>query len=368
MKKSQNGVLVCWSLSTRKNIGDYIQSVAQEQFWDATDCYVEREELISFESEKTTNVIMNGWFMLKPQNYPPKPCINPLYISFHIDSRIEKKMMTPAAIEHLKKYEPIGTRDTDTMRLLGKYGIKAYFSGCLTTTLCLKYGNTIKNQPPVFVDPYYEVAGTKKNLFKWGMYARNFYCLLKNWRKVNKFLDRFDNEFWTWYGKLSRKFEKRVCASVFYETYKTICSDELLINAEYVTHNVETTRFTTNDDWMEYARELIRRYAKAKFVVTSRIHCALPCLGVETPVIFVSAEGLRGNNALRDNSRFGGLMEMFNVVILEKRTISPANDIMKRLLNQGKLRNNSNFENPNDYKSFRDEMIKRTREFVKNIE
>lgn len=82
MRKSQNGVLVCWSLSTRKNIGDYIQSVAQEQFWDKVDCYVEREELDSFESDKPTNVIMNGWFMIKPQNYPPPTLYKPFVYIF----------------------------------------------------------------------------------------------------------------------------------------------------------------------------------------------------------------------------------------------------------------------------------------------
>lgn len=274
--------------------------------------------------------------------------------------------MTQAAIEHLKKYEPIGTRDSDTKQLLEKYGIKAYFSGCLTTTLCLKYGNAIKDQPPVFVDPYYEVAGTKKNLYKWGMYARNIYYLIKNWRKVDKFIDRFDNEFWTWYGKLSRRFEKRVCASVFYETYKTVCSDKLIFNAEYVTHNVETTRFSTNDDWMEYARELIRRYAKAKFVVTSRIHCALPCLGVETPVIFVQAGSLY-DGTLRDSSRFGGLIEMFNIASYEKGCIRPTTSTLIKLFERGKLNMNSDIINPELYKEYRDEMIRRTNIFVESV-
>ena len=86
--------------------------------------------------------------MIKPQNYPPSLSINPLYISFYIDSRIEKKMMTQATIEHMKKHEPIGTRNTDTMRLLENYSIKAYYNECLTTMLCLKYGNEIKKQSP----------------------------------------------------------------------------------------------------------------------------------------------------------------------------------------------------------------------------
>ena len=368
MKISQNGILVCWSLSSRKNIGDYIQSIAQEQFWETIDCYVEREELNSFLSDKPTNVIMNGWFMIKPQNFPPHPCINPFYISFHINSKVEKKMMSLATIEHLKRYEPIGTRDTDTKELLEKYGINCYFSGCLTTTLGLKYKNeSPQKNNPVFVDPYYLVAGTRRDLYSWSLYLKNFCYLIKNWRKVNKFINRFDNEFRTWYGKLSSKLEKRVCASVFYETYKSVCSDELLFNAEYVTHNVDTTRFSNNDEWMEYARGLIKKYAKSKYVITSRIHCALPCLGVETPVIFVQAGSLY-DGTLRDNSRFGGLIEMFNIVSYELGTIKPISSSMKDLFRKGKLKLNSSFDNPILYKKYRDEMIKKTFEFVESAE
>lgn len=367
MAISKNGILVCWPLGNRKNIGDYIQSVAQEQFWETIDCYVEREELNLFESDEPTNVIMNGWFMIRPQNFPPRSCVNPFYISFHIDSRVEKKMMTPATIEHLKKYEPIGTRDTDTKEILEKYGIKSYFSGCLTTTLGLKYKQcTPQRNNPIFVDPYYEVAGTRRDLYSWNLYVKNLYYVIKNWRKVNKFIDKFENEFWTWYGRLSRKFERRVCASAFYETYKNICTDEMLFNAEYVTHSTESNRFKTNDEWMEYARKLVSRYAKAKYVITSRIHCALPCLGVETPVIFVSTSSLH-NGSLRDKSRFGGLLPMFNQVEYGAEGIIPISEEMQRLFSKGKLNLNSEFSNPKEYEKYRDEMIKKTREFVKSV-
>lgn len=43
-----NGILVCEPSSDRKNLGDYIQSVAAESFFDRIDFYVERESLNSF--------------------------------------------------------------------------------------------------------------------------------------------------------------------------------------------------------------------------------------------------------------------------------------------------------------------------------
>ena len=362
---SKNGVLVCYTTSNRKNIGDYIQSVAQEQFWDKVDCYVEREELNGYRSDEPTNVIMNGWFMIKPENYPPHLSINPFYISYHIDRRMAKRLLTDKKIEHFKKYEPIGCRDTDTMKLLREYGVNSYFSGCLTTTLCLRYKADFHDGKPIFVDPYYEVAGTRRHLYDYSLYAKNLWWTIKHWRKVNKFIDHFNNEFWTWYGKLSRKWERRICASAFYESYRSAFTDETLYNSEYVTHNVESTELGTNDEWMEYARELIRKYARAKFVVTSRIHCALPCLGVETPVIFVETNSLH-DNSLRDASRFGGLIEMFNVISWNKRVITPKTPTMKKLFELGKIALNSNFENLDAYKPYRDDMIKRTRDFVES--
>ena len=54
-----------------KNIGDFVQSIAQRQFLLNKElCYVDIENLSIFENEEKVNVIMNGWFMIKPQNYP----------------------------------------------------------------------------------------------------------------------------------------------------------------------------------------------------------------------------------------------------------------------------------------------------------
>lgn len=136
---NKNGLLVCAPSSRRKNIGDYIQSVAAEQFWDHIDCYCEREALNEIQSGDRINLIMNGWFMWKPQNFPPANCINPLFVSFHIVPLFKKTFFTPETIEYLKRYEPIGARDVGTQRLLESYGINSYFSSCLTLTLGMKY-------------------------------------------------------------------------------------------------------------------------------------------------------------------------------------------------------------------------------------
>lgn len=53
---------------------------------------------------------------------------------------------------------------------------------------------------------------------------------------------------------------------------------------------------------------LLRRYAEAKFCVTCRIHCALPCVAMGTPVVFVESM-----DKDVDEGRFDGIRELFNM-------------------------------------------------------
>ena len=50
------------------------------------------------------------------------------------------------------------------------------------------------------------------------------------------------------------------------------------------------------------ACRLISLYAHAKCVVTTRLHCALPCLALATPVLFI--------NTAPDQYRLSGLIEL----------------------------------------------------------
>lgn len=57
-------------------------------------------------------------------------------------------------------------------------------------------------------------------------------------------------------------------------------------------------------DGLRIAEEHVKAYARAKLVITSRIHCALPCLALGTPVILVRTKF--------DADRFKGLFDFFN--------------------------------------------------------
>ena len=69
-----------------------------------------------------------------------------------------------------------------------------------------------------------------------------------------------------------------------------------------LTHEIKTLHSFDVDYRLKYAQNLLDKYRKARFVVTSRLHCALPCRAFGTHVHFVHS------NYENDN-RFKGLEE-----------------------------------------------------------
>lgn len=352
-----NGLLICTGEGKTKNMGDFIQSVAQEQFFNHIDCYVEREKLDLFESKEKTKVIMNGWFMIHPEHFPPSSFIDPLFVSFHIAPVAESCFFTTKNIEYLKRYEPIGARDVNTKEMLERHGVNSYFSGCLTLALGLKYKAAKKSNEIIFVDPYFE-HGWGNKYSKTIKVLSAFLLVLQHYRKVKKLTGVFINEE-RGSSKLYRLFGQWLKCASFYHSYSKIFDDELLFGASYITHQVSQNAFKDDDDKMEYAKGLIKRYAQAQLVITSRIHCAIPCLGIETPVIFVNSDALV-NGDRRGAGRFGGLINFLHTIKwTQKGFIIESNDIASfiRNSNNSKIKPDVQFKNKQDYKPIRDKLI-----------
>lgn len=77
--------LLAMSTERHVNIGDYVQALASSQFLPSVDGFIERERLSSYGGE-VSKVIMNGWYMHHPKNWPPTPNIKPLFVAMHINS------------------------------------------------------------------------------------------------------------------------------------------------------------------------------------------------------------------------------------------------------------------------------------------
>lgn len=287
------------SVSTEKsiNIGDYIQALASSQFLDNIDLFIEREKLRDYNGDDVA-MIMNGWYMHHPEQWPPSPKIHPLFVAFHMNNLVDNKFLGKESISYLKQYEPIGCRDILTVKKLERHDIKAYFSGCMTLTLGYKYHSENKDGKVYIVDPVV-TFNSKIDKLKYLLlsvfrfktintiyqkqYSNNCTFRILNWCKSSKF-----------FYKYNKLFDKK-----------------LLIDAEYVQHEGEFYhKYKTPEALLKIAEDLVKAYAKASCVITSRIHCALPCLGLDTPVIYVN------NDLQKDVSscRLDGLSQLFNIV------------------------------------------------------
>jgi hypothetical protein len=317
------------------NIGDYIQSLAQAQFFEKIDFFVPRENIKNFNANEKIVMILNGWFKDYAEDWPPNSCIDPLFTSFHITPKIVQDPFFAKWIEYFKQYTPIGCRDKETMAILQRNGVDAYFSGCLTLTLGEKYKTQTKTNEIYFVDTYignFNLIECLKNFICFFKITKLF-RIWKTWKKQN-----YRANFIT-----ATTFKMVV---KFYLCYSQKFSDEILLNAHYINHDICAGLFKNEQEKLDYAENLIKKYASAKLVVTSKIHCALPCLCLETPVIFVTDE-----TDSFSFGRFDGLLDFFKILRISKS--------MKCL---------DYIEPKQNYVPIKNALIKRVKEFIQQKE
>lgn len=308
------GLLITSPINNYKNIGDYVQSLAAQQYIPNGEDYeyIEKEDVAHFDGHDKIKCIMNAWYIWHPENWPPKEnAIDPLLTSIHITPLTAEAMLANGGKEYFIKHGPVGCRDKGTLDILKKNGVPCYFSGCLTLTLGRKYKYEGERNGVIFVDPYippiryvHESGNIyyPKNVIKSCLYfAKSPLKILKLSRK-----DFFKARF---------RLQTIYNASMFYHAYSSLFTSELLLNAEYLTHMVEVGESYTQEELLSNAEKLVYKYAKAQYVVTSRIHCALPCTGLETPVIFVLDKMMNSKeNIYNAPGRFDGLIDFFRVV------------------------------------------------------
>lgn len=313
----RNALMVSQTEFPKKNIGDYVQAIAARQF-SPDALFVQREHLHDYDGEPV-RMIMNGWFMIHPEQFPPSDKIHPLYISFHMNPTNAEKMLAQGGFEHLKAHEPIGCRDFGTEALLKSKGISAYFSGCLTLTLGRIYSHDTScghvRKGVYFVDPAFDYrVGGKHYWAKLFIHsAKTLLCKPKLIGGLCRKITSISwNEHWERISGLKRFF----LTLDFYDKYSKIFGDEILRDAEFIPQHIRQNAFKDEDAKFAFADKLLRKYANAKLVVTGRIHAALPCTSMGTPVVFTNLERQNSGNA-SSIGRLDGLLQFFNVVDME---------------------------------------------------
>lgn len=293
------------------NIGDYVQALASSQFIPQLDGFIDRDEELKDYDGDPCKVIMNGWYMHSPQNWPPSKLIDPLFVSFHLNSTVKEELLSSSSIAYLKEHQPIGCRDFRTRDLLLDQGVDAYFSGCLTLTLGEKYRSSKKGNTSYIVDPHINGEMKLDNIIK-AIFTIIFnpIDILKLYR--NKQLSLYNG----------RNFiRKLIKTAVYYREYSRIFSRKVIMESTYVNQENDfyRTHFQNELERLEEAERLIRLYAEASLVITSRIHCALPSLGLETPVIYLE----KGQDNEESRCRLDGLRDLFNVVKVDNGILVP---------------------------------------------
>lgn len=277
------------------NIGDDIQTYTAMRFLPHIDYHIDREDLNCFLPTKKeyVSMIMNGWFMHNKAAWPPSPYINPLLLSMHFTCLekidVGEKYLQGLGGEYLKKYQPIGCRDIETQKRLNRNNIENYFSGCMTLT----------------IEPF-------KNIEK-----QEYICLVD--------LD---------------------------EKSTNLVKENTKREIKEITHDVnpEEIKQKSFEQRMKDVEELLKKYQAAHIVFTNRLHVALPCVALGTPVVLVHKEQF-------EEDRLGTYLKYlksFSDIEFEKCDI-------KNLIENPE-------ENGKDYISIRESLIQKCKEFVQKCE
>lgn len=265
-----------------------MQSLAARQYLPRVDVLLNREQLARYDGPPL-KLIMNGWFTHDPDNWVPAPTIIPHFVSFHINSSAAGRMLSPHGIDYLRRHSPIGCRDHHTVGLLREKGVEAYFSGCLTLTLSGNAVPTPRRAEEILVDPFFNLP--------------SFERLAASPKTFLRGLAR---------GDILRLGQRR-------RLLRRGLSENLLARVSRVTQEL---RAGSEDDAQKFRRaeSCLARYAGARLVITSRIHCALPCLAMGTPVVFLNAF-----DSFVDTCRFDGLLDLFNRIDFDPDGLPKAN-------------------------------------------
>lgn len=214
------------------NIGDLIQSHAVEHLYAGMGIpsdqivWMDRYQFGTYDGRHGYVLLpMCALFTLDSAQspFPLSPFIIPVYFSFGLTGDVDD----PALLAHFRRHEPIGTRDERVMRMFRERDVAAFTSGCLTITF-----------------PRRERAPVDGKVF---------------------LVDVPDELL----AHVPADLRPRIERLTHMHPFEQVPMDE-----------AEVRRVD------QLARDHCRRYAEeAALVVTSRLHCAAPCIAMGIPTI-----------------------------------------------------------------------------------
>jgi len=229
------------------NIGDDIQSLAARRFLPRVDYYIDRDQVGLFQAKDNTDeikLIANGWYLHSPYAWPPTDSnLHPLLISMYFN--MNNKDVANAV------------QSSQSIAFLHRYGNQGGGVGARD-------------------------LGTKNMLQDLGIPAYFSGCLTLTLQRDNQ---------------LARQ-DYVLCVDVSDEVYQMICKNT---NRPVIKMTPQITPTLDRSERFTLAELFLTAYQAAHAVVTSRLHCVLPCMALQTPVLHVKSKGIQ------NYPRFAGL-------------------------------------------------------------
>ena len=234
------------------NLGDEVQGFPGLGFLPYRDKFLERDAIAEYASKGNVTAFLNAWWGVGAASWPPPKTVHPIMLSIHLSGSVEA--VWGRHPEYLRQREPIGCRDSGTLKFMERKGVKAFFSGCMTLLMTNPFVGAKRNDKIYFVD-------------------------------------------------LSKAYVKMLPLA--------IQEQGIMLK-----HNMKNPR--TSDVYSRFtaAYDLMKKYGEAKLVITQRIHCALPCVAMNTPVVFINSAGMPGGggSSKKGSARTAGLTPLFHSI------------------------------------------------------
>lgn len=274
------------------NLGDEIQSIAARQFLPAINLYVDRDQpqRVPPDLNGPCKLIFNGWHTRNPENWPPSPNLAPLLISIHLTATlhpVNAQKLVPSTVL-------LEGASLEFFRAHAPIGARD-----LWTLELLQAKN---------IDAYFSACLTLTLGTDDDRPRGDYICAVDLPPRVLEAL------------------RARAGCPVVSTTHRDDAGG-------------------TTEQKMLRAERLLNLYAHAKAVVATRLHCAMPCLALQTPVLFLPWA--------KDGYRFTGLKKLVRSCTVDEF-----------------IGNRFDFDfrypqpNADAYRTFRRDLLRRTGHFV----
>lgn len=218
------------------NLGDDLQALAARALLPRVDTVLDGsrlDQIDGVDGDARIVALLSGNVYRRADHWPPDPRLAPVCVGLHFSAEnawgVPLTRLDGAGLQFLREWSPIGCRDESTLALMQQLSLPCDLTGCLTLTL-----------PRPEVEP-----------------AAPYICCVDAPEEIVRLL-------------------------------KPMAAAEG-IEVRAMTHQ-RRGEPGSYERRMEAAQMIVDAYAGAKFVITRRLHCAMACLAVGTPVLLIYNE------------------------------------------------------------------------------